>query len=174
MGLECGAKHSPLFLHLWWPSGEELLGLRVFGEMHAFPLNLHLNHQWHESCQELPFQIMINPTQKWYQMSKLTSTCLSTKVKCWNFRCPRNCDFPWFLTISELPGMFFHTFRRAAAQSKWSDRRVSSAGRFACACCAEIWFPFRFAFESWLFICGWAVAGIAALPSVTLLWCCVP
>ena len=31
-----GAKHSPLFLQLWWPFGDEFLELRVFGEMHTF------------------------------------------------------------------------------------------------------------------------------------------
>ena len=39
--------------------------------------------------------------------------------------------------ISGLPGRLFQTFWRAAAQSKCSGRRVSSAGRFAFACCAE-------------------------------------
>ena len=53
------------------------------------------------------------------------------------FRVSWKSGFSWFLTISRLPGSLFHTFWRAAAQSKWSDRRVSSAGRFASACCAE-------------------------------------
>ena len=51
---------------------------------------------------------------KMFNNLKMLKLCMSQKI-----------GFSWFLMISRLPGSLFH------------DRRVSSAGRFASACCAE-------------------------------------